>query len=104
MGSIQRQAIQNTIISYAGVVIGFVNTLILQPKMLSAEELGLTRILYSVSVLIATLFPLGLNAFSVKYFPKFRNPENGHNGYFGLLLRIALIGFVSISILVFLLK
>ena len=104
MGSIQKQAIQNTIISYSGVVIGFVNTLVLQPKMLSAEELGLTRILYSISVLIAMLFPLGLNAFSIKYFPKFRNPENGHNGYFGLLLRIALMGFVIISILVFLLK
>ena len=104
MGSIQRQAIQNTIISYLGVVIGFVNTLILQPKMLSAEELGLTRILYSVSVLIATLFPIGLNAFSIKYFPKFRNPENGHNGYFGLLLIITSIGFSIVGIAVFLLK
>ena len=75
MGSIQKQAIQNTIISYLGVAIGFVNTLILQPKMLSPEELGLTRILYSTSVLIATLFPLGLNAFTIKFFPKFRNSE-----------------------------
>ena len=104
MGSIQKQAIQNTVISYLGVIIGFVNTLVLQPKMLLPEELGLTRILYSVSVLIATLFPLGLNAFSIKYFPKFRNPENGHNGYFGLLLRIALIGYFLVSIAVFILK
>lgn len=104
MGSIQKQAIQNTIISYLGVVIGFVNTLVLQPIMLSTEELGLTRILYSVSVLIATLFPLGLNAFSIKYFPKFRNAENGHNGYFGLLLRIVLVGYILIAMIVYFLK
>jgi O-antigen/teichoic acid export membrane protein len=104
LGSIQKQAIQNTFISYIGVVIGFVNTLILQPKMLSAEELGLTRILYSTSVLIATLFPLGLNAFTIKYFPKFRNSENGHNGYFGFVLLLALIGFAIVSVAVLFLK
>lgn len=104
MGSIQKQSIQNTIISYTGVIIGFVNTLVLQPTMLSPEELGLTRILYSVSVLIATLFPLGLNAFSIKYFPKFRNAENGHNGYLGLLLLVASIGYVFFSVVVLLLK
>ncbi len=104
MGSIQKQAIQNTVISYLGVIVGFINTLILQPRMLSLEELGLTRVLYSISVLIATLYPLGLNAFSVKYFPLFKNPTNGHNGYFGLLIRIALFGFILISGGVFLLK
>lgn len=104
MGSIQKQSIQNTIISYTGVIIGFVNTLVLQPVMLSPEELGLTRILYSVSVLIATLFPLGINAFSVKYFPRFRNAENGHNGYLGLLLLVASIGYVFVSVVVLLLK
>ena len=104
MGAIQKQAIQNTIISYAGVVIGFINTLILQPKMLSPEELGLIRILYSTSVLIATLFPLGLNAFTIKYFPKFRNASNGHNGYFGLLMLVAVSGFILVAAGVFLLK
>lgn len=78
--------------------------LVLQPAMLSPEELGLTRLLLSVSLLIATLFPLGLNAFTIKYFPKFRNPENGHNGYFGLIFRIALLGFMLIAVIVFILK
>lgn len=104
MGSIQKQAIQNTIISYLGVIVGFVNTVILQPSMLSAEELGLTRLLFSVSLLIATLFPLGLNSFTIKYFPKFRNKENGHNGYFGLICLFAGIGFIIIGSMVFIFK
>ena len=104
MGSIQKQAIQNTIISYLGVIIGFVNTIVLQPSMLSAEELGLTRILFSVSLLIATLFPLGLNSFTIKFFPKFRNKENGHNGYFGFICFIAINGYLLIASLVYLFK
>ncbi|HRG60054.1 MAG TPA: polysaccharide biosynthesis protein, partial [Bacteroidia bacterium] len=61
MGIIQKQGIQNTIISYIGIIIGFVNVLILQPIMLSADEIGLTRILFSIATLFATIFPLGLN-------------------------------------------
>jgi hypothetical protein len=58
MGVIQKQGIANTIVSYTGIAIGFINILILQPLMLSPDEIGLTRILYSVSSLIATVFPL----------------------------------------------
>lgn len=104
MGSIQKQAIQNTIISYTGVILGFINTIVLQPAMLSAEELGLTRLLFSVSLLVATIFPLGLNSFTVKYLPTFRNKENGHNGYFGFLCLIASSGYLLIAASVFLFK
>jgi len=101
MGSIRKQGITNTIISYTGVCIGFLNLLILQPFMLSPEEFGLTRILYSATLLIGTIFPVGLNFLTIKFFPKFKNKENGHNGYFGLLLLMAFIGFVLIGALIF---
>ncbi len=104
MGSIRKQAIANTLISYIGVVIGFVNVLVLQPRMLRPDELGLTRILFSASVLIATLFPLGLQAFSIKYFPKFKDPGTGHNGFFGLINLVALTGYIIVAILVYAFK
>ena len=47
MGVIKRQGIKNTIATYIGFVIGFVNLIIIQPNFLSKEELGLTRVLYS---------------------------------------------------------
>jgi O-antigen/teichoic acid export membrane protein len=101
MGSIKKQGITNTIISYIGISIGFLNLVILQPFMLKPEELGLTRIIFSFTLLIGTLFPVGLNYLTVKFFPLFKNKANGHNGYFGLLLLLALVGFLLISLIVF---
>jgi O-antigen/teichoic acid export membrane protein len=104
MGSIKKQGITNTIISYIGICIGFLNLIILQPFMLKAEEFGLTRIIYSFTLLVGTLFPVGLNYLTIKFFPRFKNKENGHNGYFGLLLLIAFIGYLITAVLIFLAK
>lgn len=101
MGSIKKQGITNTIISYVGICIGFLNLIILQPFMLSTEEFGLTRILYSFTLLVGTLFPVGLNFLTIKFFPRFKNKENGHNGYLGLLLLIASIGYLITALLIF---
>ncbi len=104
MGTIKKQAVLNTIISYAGIGIGFLSLLVLQPIMLSPEELGLTRIMYSVSIMIATLFPIGLNQLTIRYFPVFKNPLNGHNGYKGLLFLISTITYTIAVALIFIFK
>ena len=101
MGSIKKQGLTNTIISYIGICIGFLNLIVLQPFMLNLEEFGLTRIIYSFTLLVGTLFPVGLNFLTIKFFPRFRNVENKHNGYLGLLMLIALIGYLIIAILIF---
>jgi O-antigen/teichoic acid export membrane protein len=104
MGSIKKQGFWNTFISYSGILIGFINILVLQPKMLSATELGLTRILYSTTVLFGTLFPVGLNFLTIKYFPEFKNEKNKHNGYLPLLLLISTCSFLLFSLFLFLSK
>ena len=102
MGTIKKQGITNTIVSYIGIAIGFLNLIVLQPFMLTAEEFGLTRIMYSFTLIVGTLFPLGLNFLTIKFFPRFKNANNGHNGYFGLLMLLALIGYLLIAAAVFL--
>ncbi len=104
MGVIQKQGIQNTIISYIGIIIGFVNVLILQPIMLSPEELGLTRILYSTATLLGTIFPLGLNGVTIKFLPQFRNAETGNRGFLGFLLLISFIFSIIMFVILFLFK
>ena len=104
MGIIQKQGIQNTIVSYVGILIGFVNVLILQPIMLTPEELGLTRILYSTATLLGTIFPLGLNGVTIKYLQQFRNRENGNNGFLGFLLLVALLFSIIMFVLLFTFK
>lgn len=104
MGIIQRQGIKNTIITYIGIGIGLVNILFIQPRFLSAEEIGLTRLLFNFSSLVAFLLPLGIGVITVKYFSYFRNEKNGHNGFFGLILLFMLVGFVLVTVLLLVFK
>ena len=104
MGIIQRQGIRNTVITYSGIIIGFVNLIIIQPRFLTPEELGLTRVLFSFSALIASFLPLGIQNITLKYFPYYKDPEKKHSGYFGFMLLFPAIGFLLISGAILLLK
>ncbi len=104
MGIVQRQGITNSIITYAGIVIGFVSLLIVQPHFLTTEEIGLTRVLFSFSALISTFMPFGMNSITLKYFPYFRNRDKGHYGFFGFMLLLPLVGFIIIGLIILALK
>lgn len=104
MGVIQRQSIKNFFTSYIGVLIGFVNVLIVQPRFLAPEELGLARVLYSFSILLSTVVPMGSANIAIKFFPMFRNPEKKHHGFFGFLILSTLTGFFFTSILLLISK
>lgn len=101
MGVIKRQGITNMISGYAGILIGFVNLIVIQPNFLTKEELGLTRILYSFSILVAMFVPLGIGNATLKYFPIFRDEKRGHHGYFGFMNIFPLIGFVVSCFLIY---
>ncbi len=93
MGVIQKQSISGTIYSYLGVLLGFITTGWLFPRMLSTEQVGLLRILVSYSVLFAQFASLGINSVSVKLFPYFRDPDKKHHGFLGLTLLVGMVGF-----------
>lgn len=100
MGVIKKQGITNTVITYIGVMIGAINLIFVQPKLLSPQELGLTRLLYEFSYIIGLAVPLGLPNIIVKFFPFFKNAEKKHHGFGGFVLLIFFIGFViSASVL-----
>jgi O-antigen/teichoic acid export membrane protein len=101
LGVIQRQSIKNFFTSYIGILIGFVNILIIQPRFLAPEELGLTRVLYSFSLLLSTFVPMGMANITVKFFPNFRNTETRHHGFFGFSLLGTFAGFIITAILIF---
>ncbi len=104
MGIIQRQGLINSVISYTGLLLGAISLLFIQPHFLSKEEIGLTRVLFSFSSLIATFMPLGMNVITLKFFPHFRNHEKGHYGFFGLMLVLPIIGFLLFGSILFLMK
>jgi len=104
MGIIKKQGIQNTIISYIGILIGFVNLIVIQPFFLTPEEIGLTRVLFSFSSIIAVFLPLGIGHIIYRYFPKFKNEEKGHYGFLGFALLFPAAGLLIVTALLYLLK
>lgn len=99
MGVIKRQGIKNTITGYLGIAIGFINLVVVQPHFLSQEELGLTRLLYSFSLLLAMFVPMGIGNATIRYFPLFKDTEKRHHGYFGFMNLFPLAGFLFSAIM-----
>ena len=92
MGIIQKQGIASALITYAGIAVGFVSLLVVQPFFLNTEAIGLTRVLYSFSFLVSTILPLGFLNITTRYFPKFRSEDSRHRGFFGLMIFWLCIG------------
>jgi len=64
------------------------------PKLLTTEQVGLTRVLVTYSSLLAIVASLGFMSSIYRLFPYFRNPENKHNGIFFLTCMVNLVGFI----------
>lgn len=86
MGVLARQATLNTLLAYLGIGLGFVNVVLLYPKVLAADQFGLTRLLVSLATIAAQLAQLGADNTVNRYFPYFRDPARAHRGLLGMLL------------------
>ncbi|MBL7965021.1 MAG: polysaccharide biosynthesis C-terminal domain-containing protein [Flavobacteriales bacterium] len=103
MGSLARQALLNTALTYVGIALGFVNVVLLYPKVLSSEEFGLTRLLVSMVVMAAQIAQLGADNTINRYFPYFRDPARAHRGFLSMLLlfgvAVGLLAMLVLSVL-----
>lgn len=86
MGIIARQATLNTLLAYLGIGLGFVNVVLLYPKVLDSDQFGLTRLLVSITTIAAQVAQLGAENTVIRYFPYFRDPAKDHRGLLGMLL------------------
>ncbi|MCX6226033.1 MAG: oligosaccharide flippase family protein [Bacteroidia bacterium] len=104
MGIIEKQSIKGSIYSYIGVLIGFVTAGVLLPQIFSTKENGVIDLLISWSLVFATLATLGLNNVTIRLFPWFRNKDNHHNGFFGILFWVNMAGFLLALLLYYALR
>lgn len=100
MGLVIRQSIITTIISYLGVVIGYINLLYLYPKFLSLEEVGLFRTIQDAAILLSPFAQFGLASGIFRYYPQFVKDQKTSGSFISLMLLLSVIGF-SIFFLVF---
>lgn len=104
MGIIQRQTIRGTIFTYAGIVLGFVTTGLLLPKLLTQDQNGLIGLLLSLMVILTQFANLGINGAGGRYFPYFRNYERGHGGFLRLASVVSAVGFALIVLAIYLFR
>ena len=105
MGIVIRQTIKGTIVNYIGTVVGFITTFFVLVRFLSAEEIGLTRVLIDAAMLFVALAQLGTSSSAMRYYPYFRNAEDGKDhGFFFWTVIIPFFGFLIFSLFYFLFK
>ncbi len=99
LGIIIRQSIQNTIISYTGIALGFVSTILLYPNILSPEEYGLTRLLISLTLICAQFAHLGINNIIIRFFPYFSESKESKRKLLTISLAVPFLGFIVFTLL-----
>jgi O-antigen/teichoic acid export membrane protein len=104
MGIVIRQSIKSSIVTYAGILIGAFNILWLYPKFLSPEEIGLTRVVIDVALILAALAQFGIPNIADKFFAHYKDEQRKHKGFLLLLIIFPFLGIIIISIVFLFLK
>ena len=99
MGIIQKQSIRSTIGISIGFIVGAFNLLVLAPKLLSPEQLGLTRLITDLGITLATLGTFGALPVIYKFFPFYKSllPKEKNDLSF-ITLMVCITGFAVICL------
>ncbi|MBQ9338902.1 MAG: lipopolysaccharide biosynthesis protein [Paludibacteraceae bacterium] len=108
LGTIARQSVRGTIWTYLGVGVGVVTTFFVLTRFLTAEEIGLARVLIDAATLFIGLAQLGTSTSIVRFFPYFNEKgkqavdsspsdretsADQYHGFFFWTVVIPLVGF-----------
>lgn len=94
MGIVQRDGFKLTVVSYIGLILGYVNKVLLFPNFLDTEQVGLANIMINVSIIYAQFSALGLTGITLRFFPFFRDKEKEHHGFLAWASLIMTGGFI----------
>jgi O-antigen/teichoic acid export membrane protein len=94
MGIVVRQSVISSIISYLGVVIGYVNLLYLYPRFLELEQVGLLRTIQDAAILFAPFAQMGVAQSLIRFYPQFDDGGRASRSFLSLMLLLAGVGFI----------
>ncbi|MAO65793.1 MAG: hypothetical protein CL666_12425 [Balneola sp.] len=97
MGIIVKQSVRNALVSYLGVIIGFISTIKLFPNILDTDQFGLTRTMLAVMFIGAQTISMGLPSSIIKYFPFLSKKAQEPKGIFTLFCLPILFSFLIFS-------
>lgn len=81
MGIVKKDALRTTIISYVGLVLGYLNKAVLFILLLSTVQIGIVNLLITCGLFFAQLSNLGTIYVTWRFFPFFRNADKHHYGF-----------------------
>ena len=103
MGQVRRDAIINTVITYSGVGLGYLNKGLLFPILLLPEQVGLANVVMLIVGFFGQLSNLGTGMILMRFLPFMRGRDEGYSGIllFAIGLLLGGIGLVSLLLLIF---
>ncbi|PWK71422.1 O-antigen/teichoic acid export membrane protein [Mucilaginibacter oryzae] len=104
MGIVKKQAYKNTFLSYGGMVVAYINTVLLFPFFTTPAEYGFYQLVVSLSVMYSLLSSMGVPSIIAKYFPFYRTDDNRHNGFMHLVAGFSAIGFAAATFIYIIFK
>jgi len=99
MGVVKKNVYKNTLITYFGMVVGYVNLVLLYPVFLTTKEFGLYNLITSLAVMYSLVASLGIPNIVTKYFAYYRTEDRRHKGFMHWIVIALLIGFAVTTLL-----
>lgn len=94
MGEVRKQSIQNSVVQYVGILLGYLSSVILFTNILDTDQFGLTRVLFALAAVYVNIGSLGTFRSLVRFFPFFKTKDGRHSGFIGLLTLVCLFGYL----------
>tara|TARA_R110002111_G_scaffold166023_1_gene231967 strand:+ start:41 stop:1525 length:1485 start_codon:yes stop_codon:yes gene_type:complete len=104
LGIVVKQASISAVLSYLGVLLGFLNVAIFMNRWLTPDELGLRNVLLDIAVVYSQFANLGVFKGMVKFFPFFQSGKKLDRGLLSISLLTSFVGFIFIALLILLFK
>lgn len=105
MGTIRKHTIISSLVIYIGFVIGAFNLLVLFPRFIPVEYMGLTKVIQDYSMLLTSIAGLGFVAPFFRFNPYFQKYTTvGQNDLLQLYLLVVHLGMFLVVILSYVIK
>lgn len=91
MGIVRAQSIRSTILIYFAMLIGLINLVLLMPYFFSKEQIGMTRTILTLSLILSQLSELGVSTLTNRFYTLYH--RQGAKDFLTVLFTVTLIGF-----------
>ena len=104
MGIVIRQSFKGSVSAYFGVVVGLINYLWIFPLALSAEQIGLYRVLLDASLFFMPFIHAGVVSVALRFYPYFTDDHERYRAFKGYIFYVPLLVFILFCAGAFVLK